>query len=190
MAAPVVFLDIDGVVHPLGSNYLPLYASKDALMERADRELSMSEADLETHTSEVVKGEFIPPCMRALAEALEASGAAVVLSSTWRETGHQRRCVAAALTSYGIAEPIGSTTSLPSYEGGREREITRWVEEHPEVPAWVAIDDLDLALPEAHFVRTDRSRGFTAADGVRVRATLLAQMKRASWDRRRGAGPR
>ena len=37
MAAAVLFLDVDGVMHPLGANYLPLHTPSDA--ECADAEL-------------------------------------------------------------------------------------------------------------------------------------------------------
>lgn len=104
--------------------------------------------------------------------------------STWRETGYQRRCVVEALAAFGVASPLGDTASLPSYDGGREREILAWVAAHPATGAWVAIDDMDLELPEGHFVRTDRGKGFTAADGARVHAALAAQRQRAARERR------
>ena len=36
MATAVVFLDVDGVMHPLGANYLPLHATHASLVDRAE----------------------------------------------------------------------------------------------------------------------------------------------------------
>ena len=124
----------------------------------------------------VVSGEFLPENMAALAQICNATGVAIILSSTWRETAPQRRAVEQQLRNHGVGvtEPIISdcTPRLPLLDGGRVAEIHQWVEAN-RPPSWVAIDDADLTkLPPAHFLQTEAGLGFTMEDAARVVALL------------------
>ena len=167
---PVIFLDVDGVLHPLAKNHLPLHASEEDLMRRADAEMHMQSADRD-RVGEAVAGEFWPPCMRPLADAVKRSGAEIVLSSTWRETLPQRRCVSKKLAEYGL----DFKEFTPTVFGGRENEILEWLSTRDARRRWIAVDDLDLRLPEGHFVQIDSFMGFTTADADRVCDLLAAQ---------------
>jgi hypothetical protein len=164
----VIFLDVDGVCHPLKPSGHPLHASMDALTARTDAEMDLPD----TAVASIVDGEFMSECMTALASSVRRTGAQVVLSTTWRETAPQRRCVDLQLQKNQIAPSIGATPMLPGPGGGRAKEIMQWVAEHRPT-RWVAIDDVALPqLPAEHFVHTDPSRGFTPADAERVVALL------------------
>eukprot|EP00036_Acanthoecidae_sp_10tr_P016641 CAMPEP_0206297888 /NCGR_PEP_ID=MMETSP0106_2-20121207/6406_1 /ASSEMBLY_ACC=CAM_ASM_000206 /TAXON_ID=81532 /ORGANISM="Acanthoeca-like sp., Strain 10tr" /LENGTH=187 /DNA_ID=CAMNT_0053728571 /DNA_START=123 /DNA_END=686 /DNA_ORIENTATION=- len=177
-ARRVVFLDVDGVLHPLNAKGHPANASLDALVARADAEATHS--DDEVWEFPVVAGEFGVPQMTQLARAVAASGAAIVLSSTWREGTASRLAVVRQLTAYGIPEPMGCT---PRVGNGSTRqrpaEIRAWLDSHPEVVQWVAVDDADLggddvphALEPERVVRCDPGRGLTPADADGIIAGL------------------
>lgn len=141
---PLLFLDVDGVLHPVGAE----------------------------------AGHFFQPqCMAALRSIVEATGAAIVLSSAWQAHAAGREDVNNALRSWGLPSFVATTvTGVPgSGEERRAREITAWVRAHAAAcPTWVAIDDLpcdevapppSLAplLPARHFVRCNPRVGLTAA---------------------------
>ncbi|KAL1507861.1 hypothetical protein AB1Y20_007469 [Prymnesium parvum] len=159
---PVVFLDVDGVCHPLDDQGFALLASRKELYARGDREL-----DLPLHaTAEVVPGEFVPQCLQPLSHALLAVNAIIVLSSTWRETEPQRRAVDAQLILHGLPPCMSCTPMLPSLEGGRAAEILQWVSEHKPLD-WIALDDnpaLRQSLPKQNFLHIQPSTGFTEQD--------------------------
>lgn len=101
---------------------------------------------------------FDRKAVKVLNDILEKSGAEIVVSSDWRLhcTLEEMREV---YREYGvIKEPLDftpllrdfdeDTSSLYRWKGwmGRERviEIRKWLELHPEVTAWVAVDDLPM----------------------------------------------
>jgi len=166
---PVIFLDVDGVCHPVKPSGHALYASMDALVARCEAEAELPE----DATASTVEGEFISECMGALAKCVHSTSARIVLSSTWRETAPQRRAVEAQLKAHGVVERMcGCTPRLTSLEGGRVAEILQWVDLHN--PArWVALDDMDLSkLPAGHFVHIDPAKGLTGRDAARVEELL------------------
>jgi HAD domain in Swiss Army Knife RNA repair proteins len=60
---------------------------------------------------------------------------------------------------------------------GRHREIQVWLAGHPEVAHWVAVDDSRSQFPpglDMHAVFTDPRRGLTGSDIERLRALLDA----------------
>ena len=99
----VIFLDVDGVLHPLGPNFLPCLAVPDELFARTDDELEHCEEEGFVFT--VVAGEFVPPCMAQLKRIVDTTGATIVLSSTWRAEGYLVRAVDDELSKAGI-QPI------------------------------------------------------------------------------------
>ena len=165
-AAPVIFLDVDGVCHPLAPTGHALLADMKALTQRADEELDLPD-DAE---ASVVPGEFTDDCMEALSRCVQQLGSVrLVLSSTWRETAPQRRAVNRQLRLHAIQEVVDCTPMLPLRRGGRAAEILAWMEQSSPRPAkWVAIDDQELVLPDGHFVRTEAAKGFTEQDALRV----------------------
>ena len=167
-----LLLDIDGVCHPLKPSGHCLNASMADLAARADEELELSE----NSTGRVVAGEFEERNMAALARIVASTSATIVLSSTWRETGPQRRAVDGQLTKHGLPPHVGVTPSLQG--DGRAAEILAWAAAHGSGAAWVAVDDLPLpSLPSNRFVQTDPAVGLTCADAERVIACFRAQLE-------------
>ena len=84
-----------------------------------------------------------------LNDILQETGAEIVVSSDWK--GHATlEELKEMYIKYGVIKsPIDITPN--HYFGRYELEMTRcseikdWLEEHPEVTHWVAVDDLDLS---------------------------------------------
>jgi hypothetical protein len=164
---PIIFLDVDGVLHPLNEKHFPVGADVEDLVERADEDGKDTE---DMGVSRVCTGEFHRQCMENLKDAVTKTGASIVLSSTWRESGRGRRAVDAVLASYGIAPHVGCTPSL-GYAAGRDREVRAWLETKGQNVGtkWVAIDDMDLSqgLGE-NFVHINAKVGLSEEDVERM----------------------
>jgi hypothetical protein len=138
----VVFLDIDGVVHPLG---------------------------VDNGTT-----SFDDFCMNRLKRICEEGEADIVLSSSWRVNDFGIKHINRKLEKHGIGRIIGVTPQLS--QQCRSAEIMDWVQKHPSVERYVAIDDIDLAADETakigpsnrplarHFVRTNSKSGLSDAN--------------------------
>lgn len=166
----VVFLDIDGVLNTLRSM-----------------------------TAQKKSRPFDREAVAALNRLLRETGARIVVSSTWRIGPLVQRGEAAAvaqmdeiLTLEGMppglvvgvtpdgAQPI---PGQPEHSVGgriwyhavpRRDEIARWRAAHPEVTAWVALDDDGDAGPE-NLIHCDDCVGLTEADADAAIAILEAQ---------------
>jgi hypothetical protein len=165
---PVVVLDLDGVV-----NHQRLY-----------------DANLARGTPTPPEGWIDRACIARINSICERTGARIVISSSWRtyETIRGQPVgglvgTVAVLRACGLtAEVIGATPDHATPEQ-RERhqradrwpEIHEWLAAHPEVGAWVVLDDSELpGVPAAAFVRTDIAVGITDADVERAVRVLSA----------------
>ena len=137
-----------------------------------------------THGSIDLSQLIDPANLRMLQRVVEATGAAVVVSSSWRLRESQMETLRSALAACGV-RVIGQTPELDAHSDPRAcraAEIRLWLTDHGAdgAPQWVAIDDLDLdcdgcghhRLGPSHFVRTDAERGLTEADVDRAIAAL------------------
>ncbi|WP_431861310.1 HAD domain-containing protein [Azospirillum sp.] len=120
----VVFLDIDGPMIPQRAYYLP-----------------------ENHGKLVTR--FDPVAVWMVLRLLHLAPAKLVISSTWRKHGRER--MAADLTVNGICpshlHDDWSTGEHRDEPLGRAKEIMGWMDRHPEVTHYAAIDDERLELP-------------------------------------------
>ena len=80
MKRRLLFLDVDGVLHPLGANHLPLNASVEDLAARADEDTAADDDDPQ-HVSRVCAGEFEPGNMIQLARIVRAARQNVAMST-------------------------------------------------------------------------------------------------------------
>jgi hypothetical protein len=116
--------------------------------------------------------------LRRLKSVLTQSGAAIVLSSAWRDNDLGKDLLARGFAAVGIscdvvvgATPLQGTTRID--------EIKAWLASRaPECERWVAVDDMDLLAdaPElsAHVVRTSTDAGLTADAAEECVAKLAA----------------
>jgi uncharacterized protein (TIGR02452 family) len=160
----VIFLDIDGVMLP------------------------------DAEEGQAQEGRKFPrSCLDALAKLVEATGAVLVLSSTWRSDPAAQADIIEQFVQYGPVlgslEAIGVnegafalTTSLEHHEG-RQLEIARFLEGTcVQIHSWVALDDEELLLEprnqkhravfNGHVVKTDSRCGLTDSDAEQALAIL------------------
>lgn len=137
MTNKVIFIDVDGPLIPLRAIYLP--------------------------TQTKIMSVFDPCATSMLLKLLDDSGAKLVISSSW---GHQGSKVCADLfTKNGIDADkyFHFDWRTPrKMSSSRTQEIKWWLDDHPEVTHYVAIDDEGLDydwLPTA--VLCDAAEGFS-----------------------------
>jgi len=168
----VIFLDIDGVI--VTNRYLA-GLEKESLAWR----------------DEAGYAHFCPRCLANVEELVARTGAAVVLSSTWRFFLADLDGVRRFFRSRGIGFEIHDVTPLvdyyegkPSRNADRGREIAAWLEAHPGVTRYCILDDDPRILPEQqpYWVRTTFHNGFT-------RAKLDAALRILAGDTDNGAIP-
>ena len=99
-----------------------------------------------------------------LNEILEETNAEIVVSSDWKRWATVEE-MGEYYESQGIKKkPIGFTKKLidsdvpqnfvwsPRWELEQERsiEINQYLQDHPEITHWVAVDDLNMGIPQTH----------------------------------------
>lgn len=137
----VIFLDIDGVLLPEGETQRVL----------VDGEL----VPVLPNTEDC---NFNKTALDALRTVFQHTGASIVLTSEWRRSEVMRNCVGMGLRTRGLPQIRGWTTTTVkarpelvsantsvAFAERRAREISEWLQRHPDVRAWVAIDDVDLS---------------------------------------------
>jgi len=149
---PIIFLDIDGVLiaYPEGDHTPP---------------------------------QFTPRCVDAFRSILQAvPGVRVVLSSTWRLPRHVNRLheqwlahgFPLSLAWDGTPDTREDREVSPLYRRGLE--IQSWLESHPEITRWVALDDERLAIEpiigNERCIFTNPARGLTP-DGAERAIEIL-----------------
>ena len=135
-----MFLDVDGVLHPLNEKHLPADANYDEIIARGEGPGTEVDPVSGLKVSTVLKGEFLPRCMSILKKICDGAApfsVQIILSSTWRETLEGTRAVNKQLQLAGL-NPVSGCTPLLSTEPGpcrRAREILQWLKEHaPNAP--------------------------------------------------------
>ena len=147
----IIFLDIDGVLN--------------------------CEHYLRTH---VCRGVGIDPeRMALLAEIVRASGANIVLTTSWRTHWSEDpdKCdeMGKEINETFAAHGLSVYGKTPRLYYSREKEILAWLEDNPEVTRFVIIDDMYLQHDEldAHIVRTSGFRGGLCEENVMEAIEIL-----------------
>ena len=156
---PVVFLDVDGVLHPFHGH--------------------IAESQITT---------FHRTCMHELQRLVEETEAEIVLSTSWRNFASTRNRLSANLAEYGMSfsrwiEPDTAASNGP-VSAGKLNKILAFVQTHAPTD-WVVLDDEDLIrlsgtdseslmvqLFDSRFVRTDARTGLVARDTAKAIAIL------------------
>ena len=146
----IIFLDFDGVLLP-----------DNVAVEQANQGLTVG------NYLQTVK--FDADCVNNLNALLLASGAEIVLSTSWAR-GHSISDLGNCLMRNGIDpgrlfeydDPGERAYMTPrNMSSGRSSEIGWWLDAHPEIDKWVAIDDDPSVLHlKDHAVRTNPTVGF------------------------------
>jgi len=162
----VIFLDNDGVIC-LESNW----GSRHKKQKKwGGMKLSMRGSDIPL---EYRFDNFDKKAIEILNQILTESGAEIVVSSDWRFHATLEE-LGDYYESQGICKrPISTTGTVKDLfpkewsvlrfradlELERSMEIQHWIDEHPEITHWVAIDDLNMSVDflEEHFSAKDGS---------------------------------
>ena len=136
MSLKVVFLDFDGVLN--------------------------SHEFFKSHRHEVSEaGALDPEAIARLNRLLAATGAVVVISSSWRH-GYPVATLASMLESRGFVGVVHDKTRewISPWCTQRGDEIADWLRDHPECSTYVVLDDdADMDAVRARLVQTDADSG-------------------------------
>jgi hypothetical protein len=146
----VIFLDFDGVLN--------CKAYFEACLDRGS-EPTTSDEDSEASALD-------PEALSRLNRIVEATDAKVVVSSSWRH-GRSVEQLETLLRSRGFRGAVHdktmdwSTTESGIFAGEqRGDEIREWLDRHPQVDAYVVLDDdNDMDAVRERFVQTDMHGG-------------------------------
>ena len=132
-----LFLDFDGVLN----SHRYLYSNRrPANMEFKGNEHLMLD----------------PEAVARVNRIIEATGAKVVISSSWRHAWPLERLREILAARAFVGDVIDITPSGSSFGVRRGDEIAQWLDEHPGVTKFVAIDDDadDSLIMKHHLVKT------------------------------------
>ena len=185
-----IFLDVDGVLHPLTPKGHPVGADIIDLCDRSDEEMAADARKDASFVTRVLPTEFKRSHMEQLKRIVDATGAEIILSSTWREMPSSYAAVTQQLALYNIPPPTGATPVLvssshvpPTYRGKRGVEIMLAMEARPHLDAFVVLDDSDFTLGSdtlttERFPKLDPEAALTAAKADAAIAILKVPFKR------------
>jgi len=101
-----------------------------------------------------------------LKRIIDATGAEIVLSSTWRMHEEDRNIVHKRLQEFGMDFIDSNRTPNSSYElMHRGDQIREWFKNNPDVTSFVILDDdSDMCEYITHLVKTDTNVGLQELD--------------------------
>jgi hypothetical protein len=167
----VIFLDNDGVIC-LSNNWGGRFKKQRTVYTKENPRPLNSEVPVELRFD-----NFDKKAVKILNEVIEETGAEIVVSSDWKLHANLEELGEYYESQGIIKKPIAITPNLEDFDpdsaglyhwkGWKERarilEIEKYLELHPEITHWVAVDDLNMS-PEynqghglEHFVLTPRS---------------------------------
>ena len=118
----IIFLDIDGVlVHSKTVGNAKLKPLPKTDLERDSR-------------------VFDPNCINILNKITEATGASLVISSSWR-IASSVQYIKELFEKIGITGEVVDFT--PVIHNGRGNEIQEWLDNHPKITEYLIVDDED-----------------------------------------------
>lgn len=145
----VIFLDFDGVLNSVE------YWRRGSHRDANDTSLMLD-----------------PAAVGLVNQIVRRTGAKVVISSSWRILPSMRANEALNRCGF-IGDIIGETPNLRDGVLVRGHEIQAWLDAHPEVKAFVILDDdSDMAHLAGNLVKTVHAVGITQANADAAVLTL------------------
>jgi len=186
----ILFLDNDGVIC-LSNNW----GGRSKKWSRYRSENPESSKELKDAPVTVRFDDFDKKAISVLNEVLEETGTEIVVSSDWKLHGNLEELEEYYESQGILKKPIATTPNLYDFDeqsaglyhwkGWKEKErileIEKYLELHPEITHWAAIDDLNMS-PEynqghglKNFVLTPRSNEGIKQSGIKEK--LLKYLK-------------
>ena len=152
----IIFLDHDGVIC-LSTEW----GGRFKKQKKAGRKLSQSVSSLPVKSR---FDNFNKKAINILNEILEETNAEIVVSSDWKRWANIEE-MGEYYESQGLKKkPIGFTKFLQDcevpqnfpwsrtydLEQSRSLEIKQYLQEHSEITHWVAVDDLNMGIPQTN----------------------------------------
>lgn len=157
MSGPVVFLDFDGVIVTRRS----LIAWEKVMRESGEHLDDGHMLDSE--------------CVRHLDALCEASGAEIVISSSWRRI-HELPKLASWLRRAGVRAEVIGRTQMTNHDRGHEIALWLMVHQPDGCPYVVLDDDTDAGFGHGdRFVRCDLKDGLTDERAAMALSVLQAR---------------
>jgi hypothetical protein len=167
----IIFLDIDGTLN-----------SRQYILQQGD--LWDHPSNKYTPDGKFMQSEMDPLAVARLNRITDATGAKIVVISTWRlsylddDQGIYR--LQDCLLSFGITgEIIGMTPehvvphgSILVANGHRGTEVQTWLQEHPEVNSFIILDDETVMGYSDHQLKTEFETGLLDTHVEQVIALL------------------
>jgi hypothetical protein len=147
----IIFLDVDGVL-----NSTDYFRSDDFQAGRKAK-------DATTFWCNHISDELI----KELNKILEATGAKIVVSSSWRKSNHLDSVFKVkGITFIDCTKNWIDKYINTGYTSRRGQEIEEWLERHPEVESYVILDDDSdmLESQKKFFIKVDREIGLCDSD--------------------------
>ena len=101
-----------------------------------------------------------PEGVAALNHIVQATGARIVVTSTWREE-YSLEELREHLARWGVTGAVIDQTPLAKTRG---QEIQAWLEEHAVEKFVILDDDVDMGPLQAHLVKTETEVGLTMCE--------------------------
>jgi hypothetical protein len=151
----IIFLDIDGVL-----NNEEWFASKE-FSKGEENYSGFLDHDNPQDQINFWKHYISPILAQRVKDIVEATGAKIVLSSSWRRSNYSID----VLKLFGI-ECVDMTTRDRGKILTRGEEIQEWLDKHPEVENYIILDDARnmLESQKPFFVFTNRDMGVRERD--------------------------
>ena len=151
-----IFLDHDGVIC-LSTEW----GGRFKKQKKAGRKLSQS---IDSLPVEARFDNFNKKAIEILNEILKETGAEIVVSSDWKKWANVEELGEYYEQQGIIKKPIAFTKNLNDceipqnfpwsrtydLEQSRSLEIKQYLQDHPEITHWVAVDDLDMGTPQTN----------------------------------------
>jgi hypothetical protein len=148
MTTPIIFLDFDG----------PLFSARAELLPENDIKYSKTPELKNILHPFISYWKMDPIAVAILNNVVDIVNAEIVISSSWREL-HTKDEIQALFDVNGLSGPIHEDWCTPigskydpnamsyivTYKN-RAEEIQGWINKHPEVTQWVAVDDDESIL--------------------------------------------
>jgi hypothetical protein len=147
----VIFLDIDGVLCNRACFKLP-------------RRVHACDPDCSHY-------QAWPECVQLLNSIIAATGAKIVVSSTWRLMGHAK--IARILKDWGVVAEVCGITPRMNGLMNRGDEIGDWLSNRNDIESFVILDDdCDMGNLKDKLVWTHHDAGLTLPDAEKAIAIL------------------
>jgi hypothetical protein len=151
-----IFLDHDGVIC-LSTEW----GGRFKKQKEAGRKLSQS---IDSLPVDARFDNFNKKALKVLNEILEETGAEIVVSSDWKKWANVEELGEYYEQQGIVKKPISFTKNLNDceipqnfpwsrtydLEQSRSLEIKQYLQDHPEITHWVAVDDLDMGIPQTN----------------------------------------